>query len=226
VAFLVDRSGKATLPDMKLFPVGTVTLEPNVPDDHRGEHVTLDFLTSDSAPWLKELQATRAGNLGEDAIYRRDLPVRGRQSVHAPAYVTLTLRVRLPDERYAPTFIQDVLVGQGQTLDLGRVDFARAIPVGVKVVDSTGNPLEGITVKSLADKSSYPGSGAVTNSAGIARLRVPARFTGRLIVEHRNPRTQMTIREGTPCQIESTGDAAREFVIQLSDEFLEQIRSK
>lgn len=218
--FSVDRSGKAALPDMKLFPVGTVVIEPNVPEDHRGRHVALDFLTADSALWLKELQATLAANLGEGVVYRKDLPLRGRQSVCVPAYVTWTLRMQLPDERYMPTLVEDVLVGQGRTLDLGRIDFARAIPVAVKVVDSAGSPLEGIVVKSLADKSGYPGPGGVTNDEGTARLRVAAHFTGRLIVEYHDARTRTTIREGAPCRLDGQQDAGREFVIQLSDEFL------
>jgi hypothetical protein len=221
----VDKNGKATVPDIKLFPAGTVAVEPNVPVDCRGKRVALDVLTADPAPWLKDLGASREDDARENVLSHcsRDLAPHGRQNVCVPAYVTLILRLRLPDERYAPVVIEDVLVGQGKTLDVGRIDFVRVVPVVVKVVDSAGGPRAGITVRSLADKCSYASPGTVTNTAGIARLPVAAHFSGRVIAEYKDPRTNAVTRETAPCQIGGPEDAGREFVLSLSDAFLEQL---
>jgi hypothetical protein len=224
-ALPIDKSGKATVPDLKLFPVGTVTIEPNVPAGYRSRRIRLDVLTADPASWLKDLRFPSENKAEEDVLSRcsRDLTSRGRQSLYVPAYVTLTLRLQLPGEQYAPVFIEDVLVGQGKTVDVGRVDFAPTVPVAVKVIDSAGDPVAGITVKSLADKCHYPGFGAATDTTGVAHLPVAAHFSGRAFVEYQDPRTNTTAREAVPCRIAGPEDAGREFVLQLSDTFPEQL---
>jgi hypothetical protein len=141
--------------------------------------------------------------------------------VYVPAYATLTLRLQLPGEQYAPVFIQDVLVGQGKTFDVGRVDFVRTVPVAVKVVDAAGNPVAGLAVKSLPDKCNYPGLAAVTDKAGIARLPVAAHFSGRVFVEYKDPRTNTTVRAAVPCRVDDE-DTSHEVVVQLPDTSPEQ----
>jgi hypothetical protein len=221
----IDKSGKATVPDIKLFPVGTVTIEPNAPASYRSRRIRLDVLTADPASWLKDLRAASGNKAEEDVLSRcsRDLASRGRQSLYVPAYVTLTLRLQLPGEQYAPVFIEDVLVGQGKTVDVGRVDFAPTVLVAVKVVDAAGDPVAGITVKSLADKCHYPGLGAVTDAAGVAHLPVAAHFAGRVFAEYKDPRTNTMARAAVSCRIDDPEDAGREFVLQLSDTFPEQL---
>jgi hypothetical protein len=219
----IDKSGKAAVPDITLFPVGTVTVEPNVPAGYRGQRVMLDVLTADPAGWLKSLRVPSENNAEENVLSRcrRDLAPRDRQSVYVPAYATLTLRLQLPGEQYAPVFIQDVLVGQGKTFDVGRVDFVRTVPVAVKVVDAAGNPVAGLAVKSLPDKCNYPGLAAVTDKAGIARLPVAAHFSGRVFVEYKDPRTNTTVRAAVPCRVDDE-DTSHEVVVRLPDTSPEQ----
>jgi hypothetical protein len=136
--------------------------------------------------------------------------------------VTLTLRLQLPGAQYAPVFIEDVLVGQGKTFDVGRIDFVGMVPVAVKVVNSAGEPCAGITVRSLADKCKHPGPGAVTNTNGIARLPVAAHSSGCVFVEHKDPQTNTTVRATVPYPAGGPEDTTRELVLQLPDTFPEQ----
>ena len=148
---------------------------------------------------------------------------RHAQSIFVPAYATLALRLSLPDERYAPALVEDILVGQGKTIDLDRIDFARAILVAVQVIDPEDHPLGGIMVTCLAGRGGHPVAETVTDAAGIARIRVAIHSTGRFVVQYADPRTKTAIREETPYQVAGPKDAGREFVLQLSKEFLERV---
>lgn len=227
VEFPTDASGRVTLPDMRLFPAGVAIIEPNAPAGHRGKHIMFDLLLSPKSPaWLKSLWTVPEQNSGGRIVCGTefDLNVRGRQSMRLPAYATLTLRLQLPDERYAPAFIEDLNVGQGQTADLGRIDFARAIPVSVKVIDANDAPLAGVTVLCLAGKGGYPAAETVTNSEGLARLLVASGSSGQFIVECEDTRTGRVVGEGTAYQIGGDEDAPKIFTLPLSNAFLEQYR--
>jgi hypothetical protein len=223
VEFPTDSRGRVLLPEMKLFPAGALTIEPNVPGEHRGRRVRLDFLTAsgNSASWLKDLWAPAHRSSGGHVIHPKELAVGMRQTVYIPAYVTLTLRLQLPDDRYAPAFVEDVLVGQGRSIDLGRIDFVRTMPVTVKVMDSQDNPLEGITVTCRVGRGNHAVGEAVTNTDGLARLHVAMHSAGRFTVEYDDPRTRAPLREEIPYEVGGRQGTGREFILQLSDEFLE-----
>ncbi len=217
--FPIDGSGRVSLTDMKLFPAGTVTIEPNTPDECRGKRVTFDLLPADdnAARWLADFQAPPGDGLTGSVIRRNDLAPRVRQGVRVPAYAPLVLRLQVADERYAPTLVEDVLVGHGKTFDLGRIDFARLVPMAVKLVNAADEPLAGVAVKCLLGESGCPGPEAVTDADGIAHLRVAAHSAGRLILEYEDPQTKTKVRADTPYRVAGAEDAAREFVLQLCE---------
>ena len=209
---------------MKLFPAATVTIEPNAPWREgwgSGKWVRFQYLTTsgDPTPWLKDLWARPAQRQG-GSVFRKDkLPANRLQRVYVPADVTLKLRIDRLDERSAPVVIEGVRLVQGQVMELGRVDFPPALQVAVRVVDSAGKPLEGINVL-CQDKR---GRGAVTNGDGIAHLFVVPNSEGYFIVECWDKETRRLVWEGAPYRVAGPQDAGREFVLPLSDAFLEQL---
>lgn len=226
--FPPDRTGKIPLPDMKLFPAGTVLVEPVVPaETDIGRYVRFDYFTSEenSTSWLKDLWATPLTNQGGSVFRTCELPLGRSQIVYVPAEVSLTLSIVPLDEHYAPTVVDGVRLAQSDVLDLGAIGFAETFQVVVKVVDSAGNPLEGITVQRLDDRDLYTGCSAVTDVAGKALIFVPPHTQGQFIVAYRTEGSAATIHEGIPYSVAGPEDAGREFVLVLSDEFLEQLRS-
>ncbi len=223
-----DPTGKVLVPDMKLFPAATVIVEPNVPEwnELRPEkEVRILYLTArgDPTPWLKDLWATPASNRGGCVFRKYDVPTNQLQMVYIPANVTVTLTIRRRDQRFAPFVVEGIHLRQGQVLDLGQIEFPEAMQVVARVIDSTGKPLEGITVKSLADGRNYLFRGAVTDGQGVARVDVPPHSQGQLFVEYYDLEAREKIRQGTPYRVAGHEDAGREFVLMLSDEFLAQL---
>lgn len=225
-----DATGKVQVPDMRLFPAGCVIVEVNVPArDGRimGREVRFRYTTTagDPTPWLKDLWATPVGNQGGTVFCRDRLPTDESQIVYVPADVTLTLTfaVLSGDEQLSPIMIRNVRLRQGQVLDLGRMEFSTGIQIAVRVVDSKGKPVEGIAVKSHTEESGYGRPGATTDGQGLARIAVPPHSRGRFYVERFDKETMKMVREDVPYEIAGPEDAGREFVLPLSEGFLEQL---
>lgn len=215
--FPADKEGRVLLPDMKLFPAGTVVVEPNLPGEVRGRRAAFELIAADARPpaWLQELLSAADDSSSGSLVRFTELAPRGRQGLRVPASVRMALRVQLPDERYAPALLDDILVAQGETLDLGRLDFARAVPILVKVTDAAGSPVEGVRVRSLLGRGGYPGPEAVTDADGLARLAVAVNSEARLALEHKDHETGAAVCAEAVCPVAGPEDAGREFVLVL-----------
>ena len=223
--FEMDAEGRVLLPEMKLFPAGTVMLEPRVPDREKDVRFYYRTAPDDPTPWLKDLWATPNANEGLTVFRKNKLPINQSQKVYVPAGVTLTLVLQRIGDQFTPVVIEPVYLRQGEVLDLGRVEFAAAVQVIVKTINSAGKPLEGITVKCRTDGIGYASLGAVTDDQGLARVATPQNSQGRFVVEYFDRESMTAVREGTPYEIRGPQDEGREFVLVLSDEFLEQLRN-
>lgn len=223
-----DRTGQVPLPDMKLFPAGTVVLDPCVPEQEEGSMEEVRFLyataAEDPTPWLADLWATAPTNKGRSVFRTFDLPINPLQSVYVPADVTLTLTMGRRLEEFAPVVIENVRLTQAEALDLGRVEFPPAIPVVARVIDSAGKPLEGIAIRCLPDGLDTADRCGVTDVEGCAPIHVPPHSQGQLVAEYDNDQTGATVREGVAYQVGGDEDAGKEFVLSLSDEFLKGLR--
>jgi len=215
-----DRDGKVLLPDMKLFPAGTVFVEPNLPDDCQAQNAAWELLAAGPEPaaWLKEFFGASQDSSAASVVCHADLAPRGRQGIRVPASARITLRVHLPDERYTPALLEDFVVAQGEMLDLGRLDFARAVPIRFKVTDSVGDPVEGVTIRSLLGRGGYPGPQAITDPNGVACLRVAANAEAHLVLERTGTGTAPALCAEATCRIAGPEDAGRELVLQLPAE--------
>ncbi|MEN6574803.1 MAG: hypothetical protein ABFD90_00560, partial [Phycisphaerales bacterium] len=218
-----DRTGKVPLPDMRLFPAGTVVIDPCVPEQNEGSMEQVRFLyataADDPTPWLEDLWAT-AGDDSCSVFRTFDLPINRLQSVYVPADVTLTLTIGRHLEEFAPVVIENVRLGQNEVLDLGRVEFPPAIQVVARVIDSAGKPLEGIAIRCLPDGLDTANRCGVTDVEGCAHVYVPPHSQGQLVAEYDNDQTGNTVREGIAYLVAGDEDAGKEFILPLSDEFL------
>ena len=106
----------------------------------------------------------------------------------------------------------------------GRVDFPPAMEVAVRVIDSAGKPLEGISVQHRSDRGNYWGQQAVTDGEGAVHLYVPQHCSGPFVVEYFDDEAMSRVREGVPYTVGGAEDAEREFVLPLSEAFLERLR--
>ena len=228
--FELDENGYTTLPAMKLFPAGTILVEPSAPDFVRDQRhqMRISWRTSpeDKTAWRKGLFATPADNRGGKVLHKYRLQPNQMQSVYIPAEVELAVEIyRLGDERWAPIVIDGVRLRQGQVLELGRQDFKPTVKVSVKVVDRTGEPVAGARVCwAQADSpSGYGYSGSATDGRGIASVAAPPHSSGRLVVVHFDKDTKERFTEDIPCEVRGPQDAGREFRLQVSDAMLSHL---
>jgi protocatechuate 3,4-dioxygenase beta subunit len=222
-----NDNGYVTLTALKLFPGGTVAVDPNVPAKAKHRGVTLHWFTSadDNTPWLKDLGAQRMDTETGSTFYKKHkLKPNVAQTLYVPAGLELTLRIHMVLEyRWLPIAIPGVRLEQGELLDLGRLDFPPAVKVHVKLADSQGQPLEGIAVMHHDERGWYTGQKAITNETGIALLYVPPRSTGRFLVTSGEPGASTAPIEWTPYEVTGPEDTDKQFTLQLSDEMISRL---
>jgi len=223
-----DDNGAILLPEMKLFPAATIVIEPNVPrprltSSSKNVRFFYDTREGDRTPWLKDLWAVRPENRGGCTFRKHKVPSNEQSLVYVPADVELTLKVLRSDTSFAPAVFTGVLLRQGQVLELGRVDFPAAMEVVVRVIDSAGKPLEGMSVRRMNSHGHYWGEQGVTDSEGLTHLNVPPHSDGIFAVEYFDQEAMVPVRQSTPYAVAGPEDAGREFVLRLSDAFLEQL---
>jgi hypothetical protein len=221
-----NDNGYVTLTAMKLFPAGTVAVEPNVPAKAKHYGVRLHWFTSadDYTPWLTDLGAQQMDTEAGSTFYKKHKLKPTAQTLHIPAGPELTLKIHMVLEyRWLPIVIAGVRLEQGELLDLGRLDFPPAIKVPVRLVDSQGQPLEGIAVMHHDERGWYTGQKAITNESGIALLYVPPHSTGRFLVTSGEPGASTGPIEWTPYEVAGPEDRDKQFTLQLSDEMIDHL---
>jgi hypothetical protein len=224
-------NGQVTISPIKVFPAGTVFLEPVVPDyansDLRRPRLMLSMLTNkdDPAPWLKDLWASPIDSAGASVSRHQDLRPNTRQSLHIPADVTMTLLLSDSFEtRCAPLFFPGIRVQQGQILDLGRLEFGPGITVAVKVIDSVGKPVKDARVYCLDDRYGQYGVTAPTNGSGIAEAHVAPSTKGKFALYFFGRSSSDRLETRVAYEVGALEDNGREFILQPSDEFLRRFR--
>jgi hypothetical protein len=138
------------------------------------------------------------------------------QTLPVPAELNIQIQIRAKwDRRWCPlTVDQTIYLMQGQTLDLGRLALQPMVKVTVIIVDSRGQPVEGVPVKWIAD-GGFASPVYNTNEDGIAWLNVPPHSRGSFVVDAQmhNQRSQGTL----PYQIAGRENNGATFVMTLSD---------
>jgi hypothetical protein len=216
------------VPAMKLFPAGTILVEPNLPDfgfgDRQDKHIRLHWYPTadDVTPWLKEIWGTSGQPKGARSVYKYELQPNQLQSAYIPALLALTIRIySLRDNERGYISIPGIRLQQGQVLDLGRRDFPRAVQVVVKVVNSAGQPVKGVGVNALDEDGHLTYAGAISDQDGLARIGVPPNSKGQFAVWRIAAAGKL--QHAIPYQVAGQEDAGKEFTLQLSDEILSLI---
>jgi len=226
VKILPEQDGYVTVPAMRLFPAGTIIIEPNLPADSKARRFTLNWFTfpGDKPAWFEAMgdYTNPSKNQGASLFYRHHLLPSGIQKVYVAAGLEMTLQIQVQSEsQWDPVVVPNIKLQQGQVLNLGRVDFGPALRVAVKVIDSTGQPVEGITVWLMGENGLFQGCRAVTDADGVAFLNVPLYSRGQFVVQYFDSTLpDKRLQEGTAYQVAGQEDAGREFTLHLSDEIL------
>jgi hypothetical protein len=178
----------------------------------------------DPTPWLKDYWATPNNNHGASVVRPKELRANVPQSVYVPAGVRMTVLVYdALENSWAPHVIRDISVPQGQVLDLGRLELNLGVEVIVKVVDTRGNPVKGMRVSLADEQAGYCGGTAPTSTTGTTRAHLPPASRGKFVVFRYGGPEQPRVEESTPYEVAGPEDAGREFVLTLSDAFVEQL---
>jgi hypothetical protein len=145
------------------------------------------------------------------------------QTLPVPCELNIRIHVQAKwDRRWCPlTLDQPIYLMQGQTLDLGQLTLQPMVKVAVIIVDSMGEPVEGVPVKRIAD-GCLASPVYNTNEDGIAWLNVPPYSRGSFYVSYcgRGEGSGIRLKEELPYQVMGEQDNGSKFILALSDEIL------
>jgi hypothetical protein len=225
-----DSNGVVTIPPMKLFPAGTVIIQPVTPDlDHAGQPARLRFhwiVRGENLPaWVKDLNHMHMENPGASVPAVRELQPNVAQTVYVPAGANLTLALLLlsPRNPWPPVYVRDLTLAPGQILDLGRLEFQPGLEVLVKVLDSRGNPLARMPVYAVDESGLSLSMRQLTDESGSVKVRVPKHSTGKFSVWHFDRQTFERREENVAFAVGDEEDVGRKFTLSLSDELIEAL---
>jgi hypothetical protein len=216
------------VPDVKLFPSATVKVHPVV--NVETKHDSLEFrpqwhvYRASSPSWAKDFTAA-CGIHPEDGIFRDFNVESGKDnSFVIPAGMSLRLHLRvLWDIEWAPVTIADeIMLKQGEVLDLGQVEIGPLFNIFVDVRNSAGQPVEGVPVTACGNWDPVISS---SDESGIAMFDFVGRSKGDFIVEYRpeGRKGSVEMRESIAYDISGPEDANSVFAITVSDEMLKRL---
>jgi hypothetical protein len=224
--FQPNENGYVMLPPMRLFPAGTIIIEPNVPAEAENKSIRLRwFKFTDSTPeWLEDLgnYTYPIRNKGGSLFYKYRLRPNQTETVYVAAGVEMTFKVYIvPESQLGHIVIPGVKLEQGQILDLGRRDFQPTFKVTVKVIDSSGEHVESVPVSCMDEDGLFKGQEVITNEDGIAFLYVSPHSKGKFGVVFN--KEGLKLQETTSYEVVGEEDTCKQFTLQISDEMLYQL---
>jgi hypothetical protein len=225
--FQPNENGFVTLPPMRLFPAGTIIIEPNVPRveaENKSIRFTWFKFTGHTPEWLEGLgnYTYPIRNRGGSLFYKKRLQPNQIQKVYVAAGVEMTLKVYIvPESRLGHIVIPGVKLEQGQILDLGRRDFQPTFKVAVRVIDSSGELVESVPVSCMDEDGLFKGQEVITNDNGIAFLYVSPHSKGKFGVVFN--KEGLKLQETTTYEVAGEEDVGKQFTLQISDEMLYQL---
>ena len=227
--FKPDENNFLRLPTIRLYPAAKVILEPYIEELVGEIRISLRFGDNSHLDWINSFFTFRESlavpfvqNEGLKPPYMLDI-----MQIPAGMNIKFVLQAihsgRNGSRWGCPIFTETINAGQGQTVDLGRITIEPEMPVYVKVIESAGNPLEGVAVAhGEVDEKKWFGQKHITDANGMAKFYAPPHYKAAFFVGWKGGNTK------TPWQsliYQTTGpqDANSVYIFQLSDEVLHHI---
>lgn len=227
--FKPDENNFLQLPVIRLYPAARVIIEPYVEEPVSEIRIRLRFGDNSHLDWIDSFFAFRE-SLAVPFVRNEGLqPPNMLDIMQIPAGMNIMLVLQVIHSGRngspwgCPIFTEMINAGQGQTVDLGRVTIEPEMPIYVQVIESAGNPLEGVAVAhGEADGKKWFGQKHITDANGMAKFYAPPHYKAAFFVGWKGRNTK------TPWQsliYETTGpqDANSVYTFQLSDEVLHHI---
>lgn len=222
------------VPTLELYPEAKIIFEPNFPVDWKKERPQIEASwrldPNDNPSWVLDfLNYQRRGGL----YYINYIHPNVSQGISVPAGLNMSLTFTEDRiNKWHPTVIPDIKLEQGQTLDLGKVAFEPLLNIKVRLVDSEGDSIEGVTVYArfrINGLFQRP-QDSITDKNGIASFNVhpncQAEFQVRYIPQRgnaTNTQPAQPIVESVKYEITGPEDQGKQFTLQLSDKMLEML---
>ncbi|MBN2589927.1 MAG: hypothetical protein JXA96_08685 [Sedimentisphaerales bacterium] len=217
-----DENKISEIPAIKLYPAASVLI--NLKTEERIS-VNAKWLINenDNPSWTREFLRQDNRSEREYTTCKRWLENNKPQSFYIPADLNVQIKLETPyDDQWRPVEIPEMLnLAQGQTIDLGNITFDQAVEVFVLVVDSKGEPVEGIPVKTLLDERAW-GLPHNSDESGISSFYINPGSNIQIGVAYYGQDGKYK-RETILCDIKSQEDKGKLFKLQLSDEILERV---
>jgi len=213
-----DENRQAEVPVIKLYPAAKVTIEPRV----EGKRISIlprwVIDREDNPAWVKGFLATDDRS-ERSFTYDRWLKQNEAQTFYVPAGLNLRIKLDAPyDRQWCPIEIDETInLQQGETYDLGRHTFEMGLKVSVKVVNSTGESIEGVPVRQRVGEGAWsvPYN---SDEKGVCRFNVCSYTQGEFGVTYDDD--DVYLWETIPYEIAGPNDANSVYTLQISDEML------
>jgi hypothetical protein len=179
----------------------------------------------DEPSWMRDFYAIPKNTPGAGVSYASELQPNVPQSLYVPAETNLLLGMCVvPEVVVPPVHLATVKLKQGEVTDLGRVSFPPGVQVVVKVVDRADHPLSDVRIDCMYENGYQWLVWRPTDAEGVVTLSVPAHSTGRFRTAHYDKQTETPTEESIPYEVGGDESAGKEFILRLSDAFVEQMR--
>ncbi len=214
-------STEVTVPTLKLFGAAKILLEARVDEKHVS--ICPEWIVDKAAspPWISDLlkiEDRRTSFVRYKGWIEQNEP----QHVFVPAGATLRLQLRMPyDDQWSPfTTEESFTLAYGEVLDIGRIQLEPALVAYVKIVNSAGEPVEGVPVRKLVGNAGSVAHN--TDENGLVMFYLPPYSRGKFYVSYygRAEDDGIHLKEELSYQIKGEEDNNSEFVLELSDEIL------
>ncbi|MHC4110294.1 MAG: HEAT repeat domain-containing protein [Planctomycetota bacterium] len=214
-------STDVTVATLKLYGAAKVLLEACVDEKHVSICPKWIVDKSASPPWVNDLLKIEDGRTSF-IKYKGWIEQNEPQHVFVPAGATLRLQLRMPYDDQWSSFIteESFSLGNGEVLDIGKIDLKPALKVYVKIVDPAGDPVEGVPVRKLVGNTGSVAHN--TDENGRVMFYVPPYSQGKFYVSHyvQSEEGRTHLKEELAYQIMGEEDSESEFALGLSDEIL------
>jgi hypothetical protein len=220
-----NENTRVELPQIRMYPAAKVIFEPNV-EGHNCQLWLSWHLPHNNQPnWAGEFFAFSNKSMYPFLI-EDDLQPNMVHTVPIPAGMNVQFRLQIiqhPRGWWCPIYTEQINAAQGQTIDLGRIKIGPEMPIYVKVIDSSGNPIEGLAVANgEADSKAWFGQRQITDPNGLAKFFVPPHYKAAFLVGWQGPNIH-TPWQSLPYETKGSQDANNVFTMQLSEDVLEQL---